>query len=123
MPRVNRELQRRLDARRERERRRLPDIKRQYQFSPATPGETHETPAASDSAEFAGAGGINSATATAPRTSRTPLVREAASRHAPRPFSEYRQEYAHVFGDLRRIVLVVGGLLLLLVALSFVVRG
>lgn len=122
MPRVNRELQRRLDARRERERRRIPGTQRQYQFSPATPGD-HEAPSDHGRVESGGEVGVNSTALTALRPSRSPLERGSLTRHAPRPFSEYRQEYAHVFGDLRRIVLVMGGLLLLLLALSFVVRG
>jgi hypothetical protein len=51
--------------------------------------------------------------ATSARASRL-----APSRPAPRPFSTYREEYRYVIGDLRRIVVVVGSLLLVLVVLA-----
>lgn len=121
MPRVNRELQRRLDARRERERRRIPGVQRQYQFSPATPGESQDLD--QESYESDGIPAIEPATTIAARPLRAAAARPGTFRQGPRPFSEYRQEYAHVFGDLRRIVLVMGGLLMFLFALSFVVRG
>ncbi|MBI2756961.1 MAG: hypothetical protein HYX52_09660 [Chloroflexi bacterium] len=49
-------------------------------------------------------------------------MRSAPVRRAARPFSDYRADYAYVLTDLRRIALVVGGLLLLVIALSFVLR-
>jgi len=39
-----------------------------------------------------------------------------------RSYAEYGSEYSYVWADLRRIVLVGGSLLLLLIALSFVIR-
>jgi hypothetical protein len=39
-----------------------------------------------------------------------------------RPYSEYGAEYAYVLSDLRRILVIAGSLLLLLVILSFFVQ-
>lgn len=44
------------------------------------------------------------------------------TRPAARPFSAYVQEYGYVAGDLRRVVLISGGLLAVLVVLSFFVQ-
>jgi len=41
-------------------------------------------------------------------------------RAAARPFSAYRDEYAYVSGDLRRVAAVIGGLLVALIILFFV---
>jgi hypothetical protein len=42
------------------------------------------------------------------------------ARPAPRPFSEYRDEYRYVISDLRRILFVVGSLLVILIVLWLV---
>jgi hypothetical protein len=39
---------------------------------------------------------------------------------ASRPFSDYKDEYAYVSRDLRRVAAVIGGLLVALIALYFV---
>jgi hypothetical protein len=107
MPRVNRDLQRRLDARRERERRR-PAGERRYQF-------TSTTPLADVPPEDAAADG-----ATQVRTVAQPVERSArivAARPAPRPYSAYAQDYAYVLSDLKRVAVIYGGLLLALVVL------
>ena len=39
-----------------------------------------------------------------------------------RPYSEYGAEYAYVLSDLRRIVVIAGSLVLLLVILSFFIQ-
>ena len=44
------------------------------------------------------------------------------NRPAVRPFSAYAQEYGYVIGDLRRVVLISGGLLVVLIVLSFFVQ-
>jgi hypothetical protein len=128
MPRVNRDLQRRLAARRERERRR-PPAERRYRFSPA---ETVETPAEPEDELFDGAPEMLPAeeTAAPPRPRRRA---EAAAKSAPpapagrttqranyKPFSAYAAEYAYVGRDLRRIAAVVGSLLVVLIVLHFV---
>ena len=46
-------------------------------------------------------------------------ARAAAAR---RPYADYAAEYGYVWADLRRIALVAGGLLLLLIVLSFFIR-
>jgi hypothetical protein len=104
MPRVNRDLQRRLAARRERERRR-PSSERRYRFAPAgTPVEELEEELHDGEVEVA-----------------APVAtRRGAARAAPRPYSDYAAEYAYVFSDLKRVGLVVGSLLAALIVLSFV---
>ena len=62
----------------------------------------------------------------------TPVVRAAVARHVPPPprkgaaLQPRRREsvvdYGYVLADLRRIGLIAGGLVALLIALSFVVR-
>jgi hypothetical protein len=52
-------------------------------------------------------------------TRRKPVVRVNTAR---RPFSSYADEYRYVLGDLRRVALVAGGLLLALIVLSFFIR-
>jgi hypothetical protein len=75
--------------------------------------------------------GVRSAPRTAPRTgSLTPSrteVRRVVTTARPRvssrkPFSAYADEYQYVAHDLRRLVAVAGGLLVLLVVLSFIIH-
>ncbi len=54
---------------------------------------------------------------TVARSTAPPLPRAA-----PRRYAEYSAEYTYVSADLRRIVLVAGGLLFLLVILSLFIR-
>src|SRR5438132_165514 len=121
MPRVNRDLQRRMAARRERERRR-PNGDRRYRFagpeSEIEPDNTLVEPEAeaTEPAELA------------PRRSRSRQARTAApappsqtgTARIAKPFSAYRDEYAYVYGDLRRVGVVIGSLLLVLIVLFFV---
>ena len=128
MPRVNRDLQRRMAARRERERRRPNE--RRYQFAP--PGEPSVEPEEpfGDGAPLAEEAVADTEPNRAPateapapgRASRTLSRgnRGAVARPAPRPFSEYREEYRYVVGDLRRIVVVIGSLLVVLILLWLV---
>jgi hypothetical protein len=53
------------------------------------------------------------------RIARAPVVEQ---RRPPtrRAFSDYASEYRYVVGDLRRVLVVAGGLLLFLILLSFV---
>jgi hypothetical protein len=125
MPRVNRDLQRRMAARRERDRRRPSD--RRYQFAPPRePGLEPEEPFG-DGAPLAEDAPDSQAELTpAPETARSGVAvrarssRGATPRAAPRPFSAYRDEYRYVIGDLRRIVLVIGSLLVVLIILALV---
>jgi len=131
MPRVNRDLQRRLAARRERERRR-PSTERRYQFASADDA----APAVDD--EQAIADGADETLQTAepprsavetPRSARTAAaarsaIEARAARTSARPpartFAEYAPEYRYVLSDLRRVALVVGSLLVILIVLAFV---
>ena len=69
-------------------------------------------------------------TPASPAANRSPSAarRAAASRLAPKPaparrrYSEYAAEYAYVWADLRRILIVAGALIVLLVVLSFVLQ-
>ena len=112
MPRVNRDLQRRMAARRERERRRAPG-ERRYQFAtplaePEVGGEETEETAPQVPAQAPA------------RTRLQAPPRGSIARPAPRPYAAYGPEYAYVGRELRRVALVVGLLLLALVILSFV---
>jgi hypothetical protein len=75
--------------------------------------------------------------AAAPTRVVTPLPRSEPRRSAPigaaspvarpragsrRPFSSYADDYRYVIGDLRRVALVAGSLLLALIVLSFIIR-
>jgi hypothetical protein len=128
MPRVNRDLQRRMAARRERERRR--PTERRYQFAPTGEPSVEPEEAFGDGAPLAeetladveANGGPMTEAPPPDRASRT-LTRSgrgAVARPAPKPFSEYRDEYRYVLSDLRRILLVIGSLLLVLIILSLV---
>src|ERR1043166_3044811 len=99
MPRVNRDLQRRMAARRERDRRR-PGGERRYQFTTPQPApvEPDETVVEEDGEATAP---VEAPAAAAPRLRETARIR-APARPGPKPFSEYRDEYKYVYGDLRR---------------------
>ena len=44
----------------------------------------------------------------------------ASTRGGAKPFTAYRAEYAYVLSDLRRVALVIGSLLVILLLLNFV---
>lgn len=104
-------------ARRERERRR-PGGERRYRFeAPPEPAlETDETQAEANGEA------TEALERPAPaRPSRTTLTQpRGVARSAPKPFSAYREEYAYVYGDLRRVAAVIGSLLVALIVLYFV---
>ena len=119
MPRVNRDLQRRLAARRERDRRR-PNEPR-YRFTTPEPGlegeeELIEQDGETQEAVENGSGSTRTATAAAQGSSASA---RGAARPSYKPFSAYKDEYAYVSGDLRRVAAVVGGLLAGLIVLYF----
>ncbi|HEY2596028.1 MAG TPA: hypothetical protein VGK33_19220 [Chloroflexota bacterium] len=125
MPRVNRDLQRRLAARRERERRR--PTERRYNFATTEPElvdaveDTElDTTTDADVLETDAADTDERAPASA-RATRTTAATAArgAPRSTYRPFSDYKEEYAYVTRDLRRVAAVVGGLLVALLVLYF----
>jgi hypothetical protein len=94
-------------ARRERERRRPPP-ERRYQFG------TPQTGLPPDEDDFET---DESSVATVPQPA--PAARPD-SREKKLPFSAYKAEYAYVIGDLRRVALVIGSLLLILIVLFFI---
>lgn len=103
-------------ARRARERRRSP-TERRYRFVPAPAGaDGAADDAATSVAELEA--GPRSVHALAGPTRQSSPARGAIARQAPRPFSEYGADYAYVIQDLRRIALVVGAILLLIVVLA-----
>jgi hypothetical protein len=112
MPRVNRDLQRRMAARRER--RRAP-TERRYQFGPS-PQPFDADNELLDAAELDA-----DATAAAPvATLARPGRRGEVAVVAHRPFSSYAADYAYVLQDLRRVGIVFGLLLAALVILYFI---
>jgi len=130
MPRVNRDLQRRLAARRERERRR-PSTERRYQFAspddaaPTVDDEQAITDGADETLQTAEPSRPTVETPRSPRTAaaRATVETRAArtsGRPAARTFADYASEYRYVIADLRRVALVVGSLLLVLIVLAFV---
>jgi hypothetical protein len=121
MPRVNRDLQRRLAARRERERRR-PTAERRYRFaSPDQSVAPDEEEALLDDGTEQSLPAVE-APRPAPLPTRPSEARPSARGGRPpaRTFSEYAAEYRYVIGDLQRVGLVVGSLLVVLIVLYFV---
>ena len=120
MPRVNRDLQRRMAARRERERRR--PAERRYRFASGEPTRVAEESVLDDEtldgAPQPDAHSRGVARQAGPAA--TSAAVRSSVRPAPRPFSAYRDEYRYVLGDLRRVAVVVGSLLLVLIVLSLV---
>ena len=103
-------------ARRDRERRR-PAAERRYRF--ASP----EAEVEPDELELANGEAATEAVETPPKRAARTLKTESARttpREAALPFSAYRAEYAYVFKDLRRVALVIGSLLLILLLVYFV---
>jgi hypothetical protein len=121
MPRVNRDLQRRMAARRERERRR-PGGERRYNFARAEPAlEPDETSVEQDeeTTEAVVDEAPSRSSRSAIATPKAPAPAKAGAR-ATKPFSAYKDEYTYVYGDLRRVGLVIGSLLVILIVLYFV---
>ena len=112
-------------ARRDRERRR-PSGETRYRFDvPGAAVEPDEGAAAVD--------GAAASQASTPARTRSGAIRGSGSepklaalttrggtRAAPLPFSSYAAEYAYVLKDLRRVGLVIGSLLVILILLYFV---
>ncbi len=116
MPRVNRDLQRRMAARRERDRRR--PAERRYRFAaPQSDEALLEQDGEVEELEEGSSAGPGPAAATQVASSTRGGVRAA-----PKPFSAYREEYAYVYSDLRRVAIVIGGLLAALIILFFLVH-
>lgn len=115
-------------ARRERERRR--PAERRYQFTSPEPAlEPEEEALLEEDGAVAETvtGQADQTQARAARAARPATSGPAASNRAsartapaPKPFTAYRDEYAYVYGDLRRVAAVIGGLLVALIVLYFV---
>jgi hypothetical protein len=100
-------------ARRDRERRR-PPTERRYTFgSPDAALEAEGGTLAETNGDVGASGTAPARTAIASRPS-------PAAQGLRKTFSEYRAEYAYVVGDLRRVAVVIGSLLLILLVLYFV---
>jgi hypothetical protein len=111
-------------ARRERERRR-PPAERRYRFATSDADIAPEEQVLEDELEEEG----EIAAPPARRTAGTDgsaaraTSRAAAATREPAPtrsFTAYKSEYAYVVSDLRRIVVVVGSLLVVLILLYFI---
>jgi hypothetical protein len=104
-------------ARRERERRR-PPTERQYRFGTPADGalDTDETLVEGEAL----ASPAEAPAAPAPRAAGRQSSAVPAPARAHRAFSDYRDEYRYVVGDLRRIGIVIGSLLVILLVLYFV---
>jgi hypothetical protein len=112
MPRVNRDLQRRMAARRERERRRPASGERRYRFASASSEPEVAEPSETE---------LNgSDTGVVDPIEAAPAAAAKSARPTPRAFGDYRSEYAYVAADLRRVALVIGSLLLVLIVLYFI---
>jgi hypothetical protein len=107
-------------ARRERERRR-PGGERRYNFArtePALdPDATLVEPDEAETIETVETPRRRSGAATPAPPAR---AHTKSSPRATKPFSAYKEEYAYVSGDLRRVGMVIGSLLLALIVLYFV---
>jgi hypothetical protein len=128
MPRINRDLQRRMAARRDRERRR-PSGENRYRFGTSESAiEADEGVAAVDGAATTQPIDAPSSSSRQSRSSRGTTVdpkpaaasTRGGARPAALPFSAYTADYAYVIGDLRRVGLVIGSLLVILIVLYFV---
>jgi hypothetical protein len=107
-------------ARRERERRR-PPAERRYRFG------TPEADVGADEALIDGEEATQEPASTPAKHSRaareTAVVAPATRggvKAGALPFSAYQSEYAYVLSDLRRVGLVIGSLLLILILLYFI---
>ena len=104
-------------ARRERERRR-PTTERRYRFATSEPDIAPEEQVLEEELEDAGEIAAPPARRSGARDGSS--TRTAEARGPSRPFTDFRSEYAYVVGDLRRIGVVVGSLLAILIVLYFI---
>ena len=109
MPRVNKDMQRRIVSRRDRPERRPSERRYRFSAEPEVTGEAIDGTVSSPS------------TISGRDDSVRQTVRGSIQRAVPKAYSEYREEYKYVGVDLRRVAIVVGSLLVLLLALAFLV--
>jgi len=109
-------------ARRDRERRR-PAAERRYRFGTPEPAlEPDDTLVADEDESTEASLDLDKAPpkrARAIKSEPTPTSTRGGTRTAALPFSAYKAEYAYVLGDLRRVGLVIGSLLLILLLVYF----
>jgi hypothetical protein len=113
-------------ARRDRERRR-PSAESRYRFGTpesAVEAEERVAPANGGDSTQATTAPSNrqsrSARGTAPDSRQAAASTRGGARPTPLPFSAYAAEYAYVLRDLRRVVVVIGSLVVVLILLYFV---
>lgn len=127
MPRTSRSVAQRLAAQTKSKRRRPLRPTSPEPAGPAAPRATPTGPSVDqilDEVVPSSGGPRAAATPTvAPASARRPAATRAG-RPAPvrRRYSEYAEEYQYVWADLRRIMIVAGALVALLIALAFVVQ-
>ena len=117
MPRVNRDLQRRMAARRERDRRR-PPTERRFDVTQLGPADAVDALPTQDNDVLDAAPVVSGRAAS--KSARAIVTPRPTAKPTPKPFSAYRAEYQYVVADLRRIVVVMGSLLAVLIVLHFV---
>jgi len=105
-------------ARRERERRR--PTERTYSFTTSEPAIESDDEALVEQNGQASDAVDSPAASSRPATATAPAASTRGVREAHKPFSAYKDEYAYVHSDLRRVAVVVGGLLIGLLVLYFV---
>jgi hypothetical protein len=106
-------------ARRERERRR--PTERRYNFTTSEPAvEPDDEALVEQDGQATDAVDDPAPAARAATTTTSAPATRGGTRAAPKPFSAYKDEYAYVYSDLRRVAVVVGGLLIGLLVLYFV---
>jgi hypothetical protein len=103
-------------ARRERDRRRPPTERRYEVTQVGAPDAADSTPDQDEA--FDGAPAVSARAAN--KAARAAVAPRPSTRPAPKPFSAYKDEYAYVVADLRRIVVVIGSLLAVLIVLHFI---
>jgi hypothetical protein len=112
-------------ARRDRERRR-PTGESRYRFATPEPAVEPDEGAAADASDATRATGTPAGRRSTANHGATSDLRQASTstrggaRPAPLPFTAYAAEYAYVLSDLRRVALVIGSLLVILILLYFV---
>ena len=107
-------------ARRERDRRR-PGGERQYRFVTPEPAVAPDETVVEQDEEASESVQTPPPSSSAARSAAvaTPAPPRVSTR-TTRPFSAYKEEYGYVYGDLRRVGVVVGSLLAVLIVLYFV---
>jgi hypothetical protein len=117
MPRYDRGVTQRYAARKRRKRAGVSRL--EAPVAPPIGPETEEQEDSAVAAEVVAPWPPRQPEKAAPTRRSTPVVRVTTTR---RPFSSYADEYRYVLNDLKRVVLVAGGLLLALIVLSFFLR-